>query len=115
MNILNERKKGVKKKWLWAGFFIGALNALAAARAAGVMVTLDGGRLLLEAPDLPDDVVALLKANKPELLRILAGREAAKAALTPRRRRTVWRSAGPKPCSACIASSSKAGPIGRRS
>jgi hypothetical protein len=60
---------------------VGALNALAAARAAGVKVTLDGGRLLLEAPDLPDDVVALLKANKPELLRILAGREAAKAAL----------------------------------
>ena len=44
-------------------------------------MTLDGDRLLLEASDLPDDVVAMLQANKPHLLRILMGREAAKAAL----------------------------------
>ena len=59
---------------------VGALGPLAAAKAAGIEVSLDGDRLLLEAPDLPDDVVDLLTANKPDLLRILAGREAAKAA-----------------------------------
>ena len=45
-------------------------------------MTLDGDRLLLEAPDLPDDVVAQLQANKPHLLRILMGREAALAAFS---------------------------------
>ena len=60
---------------------VGALGALAAAKAAGIEVSLDGDRLLLEAPDLPDDVIDLLTASKPDLLRILAGREAARAAL----------------------------------
>jgi hypothetical protein len=57
-----------------------ALDALAAAEAAGVKIILNGGALVLEArPKLPSDVVAQLKTVKPELLRLLAGREAAKA------------------------------------
>jgi hypothetical protein len=59
---------------------VGALGALAAAKAAGIEVSLDGDRLLLEAADLPEDVVDLLTANKPDLMRILAGREAATVA-----------------------------------
>ena len=59
-----------------------ALEALAAAKASGVKVIRQGNALILEAtPKLPPDVVALLKATKPDLLRILAGREAAKATL----------------------------------
>ena len=50
-------------------------------REAGVTVTLDRDGLVLEtaAPELPADVVSLLKASKPELLRILAWRDAAGA------------------------------------
>jgi hypothetical protein len=55
---------------------------LAAASAAGVAVTLDGDGLVLEAQKLPPDIVALLKSVKPDLLRVLAAREAAQAALT---------------------------------
>ena len=59
-----------------------ALEALAAAKASGVKVIRQGDALILEAtPKLPPDVVVLLKAAKPDLLRILAGREAAKATL----------------------------------
>lgn len=58
-----------------------ALKALAAAKTAGVKITLDGDGLILEANPLPSDIVALLKTVKPDLLRVLAGREAAKAAL----------------------------------
>lgn len=61
-----------------------AIDALAAASAAGVAVTLDGDALILEAPKLPPDVVALLKSVKPDLLRVLAAREAAQAALAAR-------------------------------
>ena len=57
-----------------------ALKALAAAETAGVTITLDGDGLILEADPLPPDIVALLKTVKPDLLRILAGREAARAA-----------------------------------
>jgi hypothetical protein len=59
------------------------LEALAAAKAAGVKVTLDGDGLILEtkAPELPADVVELLKATKPDLLHVLEWREAAKATL----------------------------------
>ena len=57
-----------------------ALEALAAAKAAGVTITLDGDGLILEADPLPPDIVALLKTVKPDLLRVLAGREAARAA-----------------------------------
>jgi hypothetical protein len=59
-----------------------ALDALAAASASGVAVTLDGDGLILEATKLPPDVVALLKSVKPDLLRVLTAREAAGAALT---------------------------------
>ena len=62
-----------------------ALEALAAAKAAGVKLILDGPNIILGAtPRLPPDVVDLLKAVKPDLLRILAGREAAKAAFDAR-------------------------------
>jgi hypothetical protein len=58
-----------------------ALEALAAAKAAGVKITLDRDGLILEAePTPPSDIVALLKTVKPDLLRIMAGREAALAA-----------------------------------
>jgi hypothetical protein len=58
-----------------------ALEALAAAKAAGVKLILNGPNIILGAtPKLPPDVVDLLRAVKPDLLRILAGREAAKAA-----------------------------------
>lgn len=57
-----------------------ALAALAAAKASGVRVIRQGDALILEAtPKLPPHVVALLKAAKPDLLRILASRDAAKA------------------------------------
>jgi hypothetical protein len=59
-----------------------ALKALAAAKTAGVKITLDGDGLILEADPLPPDIVALLRTVKPDLLRVLAGREAAKAALS---------------------------------
>ena len=58
-----------------------ALKALAAAKTAGVTITLDGDGLILEADPLPSDIVALLKTVKPDLLRVLAAREGAKAAL----------------------------------
>lgn len=57
-----------------------ALKALAAAKIAGVKISLDGDGLILEADPLPSDLVALLRALKPDLLRVLAGREAAKIA-----------------------------------
>jgi DNA (cytosine-5)-methyltransferase 1 len=57
-----------------------ALKALAAANAAGVAVILDGDGLILD-PRPPADLVAQLKAVKPDLLRILAGREAARAVI----------------------------------
>jgi hypothetical protein len=58
-----------------------ALEALAAAESAGVRISLDGDGLILEANPLPPDIVALLKTVKPDLLRVLAGREAARSAL----------------------------------
>jgi hypothetical protein len=56
-----------------------AIEALAAAKAAGVKLILDGDGIVLEAkvPPLPADVVALLKAAKPDLMRVLEWREAA--------------------------------------
>ena len=57
-----------------------ALEALAEAESAGVKITLDGDGLILEADPLPSGIVALLKTVKPDLLRVLAGREAAKIA-----------------------------------
>ena len=57
-----------------------ALEALAEAESAGVKITLDGDGLILEADPLPSGIVALLKTVKPDLLRVIAGREAAKIA-----------------------------------
>jgi hypothetical protein len=60
-----------------------ALTALDAAKAAGVILTLDGDGIILETktPPLPEDIVDLLKAAKPDLIRILECREAALVAL----------------------------------
>jgi hypothetical protein len=60
-----------------------ALEVLAAAKEAGVKLTLDGDGIILEAkiPPLPEDLAAMLKAAKPDLMRILEFREAARAAL----------------------------------
>ena len=55
-----------------------ALEALAAANAAGVTVSLDGDGLILE-PTPPAALIERIKAVKPDLLRVLAGREAARA------------------------------------
>src|SRR6516225_2366167 len=61
-----------------------ALDALSAARAAGVKLTLDGDGVVLSTkrPPLPVDLVALLKANKPDIMKILEWREAAREALS---------------------------------
>ena len=55
-----------------------ALKALAAANAAGVAVILDGDGLILD-PTPPAALIAQIKAVKPDLLRVLAGRVAARA------------------------------------
>jgi hypothetical protein len=57
-----------------------AVEALAVASAAGIRITLDGDGLILEAPKLPP-VINLLKSVKPDVLRVLAAREAAQAVL----------------------------------
>ena len=63
-------------------------------KSAGVKITLDGDGLILEADPLPSDIVALLKTVKHDLLRILAGREAARTAMNatapPTARRERW-------------------------
>jgi hypothetical protein len=64
---------------------IGPLEALAAAKAAGIRMSLDGGRILLEAANLPSD------------------------RSQPRRPMTAQRNAGQTPCSGFIASSLKVG------
>ena len=58
-----------------------AIEALAAAKAARIKLTLDGDGIVLEikTPPLPADVVALLRSVKPDLMRILEWREAARA------------------------------------
>jgi hypothetical protein len=64
-----------------------ALEALAAARAAGVALILDGDGIILEsetgAP--PPDVVARLRAAKPELMLLLAAETLAPAQRGERR------------------------------
>jgi hypothetical protein len=57
---------------------------MAAAKAAGAVLSLDGDGIIVETktPPLPADVVALLKAAKPDLLRILEWREAARVTLS---------------------------------
>jgi hypothetical protein len=60
-----------------------ALQALATAQKAGVTITVDGDGLILE-PTPPAAIITLLKTVKPDLLRILMGREAAQAAFKAR-------------------------------
>jgi hypothetical protein len=61
-----------------------AIEALVAAKKAGIKLTLDApdGIILEVKPPatLPADVVALLKAAKPDLMKILEWRQAAKVA-----------------------------------
>jgi hypothetical protein len=53
-----------------------ALEALFAARNAGAVLIVDGDDLILRAKTpLPEDVLALLRAAKPDLVRILRRRE----------------------------------------
>jgi hypothetical protein len=60
-----------------------AIEALDKAKKAGVTLTLDGDAFVAEVahPPLPADIVALLRAAKPDIMRVLEWREAAKAAL----------------------------------
>ena len=55
-----------------------AIDALIAAKAAGVTVVLDGDGLILDPAPSPA-LIERLRAVKPDILRILAGREAARA------------------------------------
>ena len=48
-----------------------ALALLTEAREAGVKVTVDGTRIVLEGDGLTNEMVASFKANKPEILRLL--------------------------------------------
>jgi hypothetical protein len=64
----------------------GAIGALAAAQAAGITLTRNGDKILLEALDLPEDIVAGLIANKLGLLRIFGGPQ---SRLRRRQRRTA--------------------------
>jgi hypothetical protein len=74
-----------------------ALEALAEAELAGVKITLDGDGLILEADPLPSDIVALLRTVKPDLMRVIAGREAVKAALNANAPIDCRRTAGLRP------------------
>jgi hypothetical protein len=58
-----------------------ALEAIDAAKAAGVKLSLNDGEIVAEAPKLPLDVVGQLKAVRSDLMRVLVAREAAQAAL----------------------------------
>ena len=60
------------------------MNPLELARSYGVrfLPKPDGGIRYQAAAAPPPDIVALLRTVKPDLLRVLAGREAARAALT---------------------------------
>jgi hypothetical protein len=69
---------------------VSALDALSAAQAAGVELSLDDGDIVVEALKLPVDVVELLRAVKPDLMRILAAREAARATLVSKPPPDCW-------------------------
>ena len=71
-----------------------ALEALAAAQAAGVRLVLEGGEIIAEAPRLPPDVVDLLRAVKPDLTRILACRDAAREVFSAAAPPAAQRSSG---------------------
>jgi hypothetical protein len=61
------------------------LEALVAARKVGVRLCLEDGKLIAEAPQVPPDAVAQLKAVRSDLSHVLRRREAAQAALASRR------------------------------
>jgi hypothetical protein len=65
---------------------LSALELLTDARKAGVVLILEGNDIIARTKGpLPADVLALLKGAKPELLRVLACREMAEAALASER------------------------------
>ena len=70
-----------------------ALDALAAASAAGVRLILDGGDIIAEAPKLPPDVVDSLRAVKLDLTRILVCRESREGRVLRRRSSRLLRRA----------------------
>ena len=90
------------------------IDALATASAAGIRSPSIGDGLILEAPKLPPDLVALLKSVKPDLLRVLAAREAAQAALSALRPPIAPTSVGERRCVGLSASSPGAGATKRR-
>ena len=59
-----------------------AIRALAAAQENGLLFSRDGDQLVITGQELPDDLMALVAANKPDLMRVMVGREAARAAFT---------------------------------
>jgi hypothetical protein len=70
------------------------LQAIVAAREAGVRLLLEDGKLIAEASEVPPALVAQLQAARSDLLPLLALREAAQPALTAERprgaRATEW-------------------------
>jgi hypothetical protein len=56
------------------------LEILAAARKAGIRLSLDGDKVIAESPDeVPAEVVEAIRAAKPDLLRVLRDRNSRKA------------------------------------
>ena len=70
------------------------LKAIIAARSAGVRLSLEDGKLIAEASEVPPALVAQLRAARSHLLSLLPLREAAQPALTAERphgaRATEW-------------------------
>jgi hypothetical protein len=64
---------------------VSALRALAVARRAGVKLSLDGDDLIAEAPEVPADVLAILRPAKADIVRILKWRDPAQAPFGIRR------------------------------
>lgn len=91
-----------------------ASEALKAASSHGVAIRLkpDGSGLILEADaEPPPDVLEALRAAKPDLLRVLAGRDAAKAAFDAKPPPNLRLEAGRKPCAGSSISLREATPI----
>jgi hypothetical protein len=59
-----------------------AIKALAAAQENGLLFSRDGDQLVISGQELPDDLMEMVAANKPDLMRVMVGREAARAAFT---------------------------------
>ena len=58
-----------------------ALKVLSMAEEAGVFVQIEGQELVLKGPFLSNEMVDAFIANKPDLMRVYQGREAARAVL----------------------------------